>query len=41
VRGVFLQDMSFDSLWPQIWPMMIIALVTLSMAGWLFRHRTD
>ncbi|KUJ74169.1 antibiotic ABC transporter permease [Thiomicrospira sp. XS5] len=41
VRGVFLQDMSFDSLWPQIWPMMIIALVTLSMAAWLFRHRTD
>lgn len=40
VRGVFLQDMGFDALWSQLWPMMIIALVTLSFAAWLFRHRT-
>ena len=24
----------------QIWPLGVIALLTLSVAGWLFRHRT-
>lgn len=41
VRGVFLQNMGFDSLWPHIWPMMVIAVITLSLAGWLFRNRSD
>ncbi|QKI89050.1 ABC transporter permease [Thiomicrorhabdus xiamenensis] len=40
VRGVFLQDLSLETLWPQIWPMMLIALFTLSSAAWLFRHRS-
>jgi ABC-2 type transport system permease protein len=40
VRGIFLQDVGMDVVWSQIWPMAIIAVVTLSMAGWLFRHRT-
>ncbi|MPQ76647.1 ABC transporter permease [Hydrogenovibrio sp. JE_KL2] len=40
VRGIFLQDVGMDVVWSQIWPMAIIAMVTLSMAGWLFRHRT-
>jgi ABC-2 type transport system permease protein len=24
---------------PQLWPLGVIALVTLALAGWLFRHR--
>lgn len=40
VRGIFLEDMQFSTLWSQIWPMIIIAFVTLSSAAWLFRHRT-
>jgi hypothetical protein len=26
-------------LWPQLWPLAIIAAVTLSGASWMFRHR--
>lgn len=40
VRGIFLQDIGMDVVWSQIWPLAIIALVTMSLAGWLFRHRT-
>jgi len=39
VRSVFMEAGSYDMLWPQFWPMAIIAVVTLMMAGWLFRHR--
>jgi len=39
VRGVFLEGASTRSLTPQYWPMLIIGLVTLAIAGWLFRRR--
>ncbi len=39
VRSVFMEAGSYDLLWPQLWPMAIIAVITLMMAGWLFRHR--
>lgn len=39
VRSVFMEAGSYDLLWPQFWPMAIIAVLTLMMAGWLFRHR--
>jgi len=39
VRSVFLEGASLEILMPQYWPMAIIAVVTLSLAGWLFRHR--
>ena len=39
VRSVFLEATDLEILWPQYWPMAIIAVVTLSLAGWLFRHR--
>jgi ABC-2 type transport system permease protein len=41
LRGVFLEGDSYALLFNQYWPMAIIALVTLSLAGWLFRHRMD
>ena len=39
VRGVFLEGSSTSSLVPQYWPMMVIGVVTLATAGWLFRRR--
>jgi ABC-2 type transport system permease protein len=39
VRSVFMEAGSYDLLWPQFWPMAIIAAITLMMAAWLFRHR--
>ncbi len=39
LRSVFLEGASGELLISQYWPMAVISLVTLSVAGWLFRHR--
>jgi drug efflux transport system permease protein len=39
LRSVFLQGTPFHLLLPQFWPLLAIAAVALSIAGWLFRHR--
>lgn len=39
LRGVFLEGATVSLLWPQYWPMAIIGLVNLALAGWLFRRR--
>jgi len=39
LRGVFLEGTPFHLLLPQLWPMAVIGLSTLTLAGWLFRHR--
>ena len=39
VRSVFMEGAGFDLLWHQYWPMAVIAVFSLAMAGWLFRHR--
>lgn len=39
VRAVFLEGDSYSLLFDQYWPMAIIGLVSLTFAGWLFRHR--
>ena len=39
LRSVFLQGGSTSLLWPQYWPMMLMGLATLTLAGVLFRHR--
>ena len=41
LRGVFLEGDGYSILLPYYWPMVIIAMVTLSLAGWLFRHRMN
>jgi len=41
LRGVFLEGSSSAILLPYYWPMGVIALVTLSLAGWMFRHRMN
>lgn len=37
--GVFLKGMPVALVWQSVWPMMLIAAVTLSGAAWLFRRR--
>ncbi len=39
LRGVFLEGDSYTLLFDQYWPMAIIAMINLTLAGWLFRHR--
>jgi ABC-2 type transport system permease protein len=39
VRGVFLEDAPFHVLADQYWPMALIGIINLLIAGWLFRHR--
>jgi ABC-2 type transport system permease protein len=36
---VYLEGADLVLLWPQLWPLAIIAAVTLSGASWMFRHR--
>ena len=36
---VFLEGLPFDALMDQCWPMAVIGVVNLIVAGWLFRHR--
>jgi ABC-2 type transport system permease protein len=39
LRGVFLGGARFPLLIHQMWPLALIALLSLSTASWLFRHR--
>lgn len=39
LRDVFLKGSSLELLVHQLWPMAVIGLVSLALAGWLFRHR--
>jgi drug efflux transport system permease protein len=39
LRGVFLEGTPFHLLVAQFWPMAVIGLVNLTLAGFLFRHR--
>jgi ABC-2 type transport system permease protein len=35
----YLEGVGLEQLWPDLWPLAIMALVTLSAASWMFRHR--
>jgi ABC-2 type transport system permease protein len=39
LRAVFLEGAPFHLLIGQFWPMALIGIVNLTVAGWLFRHR--
>jgi ABC-2 type transport system permease protein len=41
VHRVYLQGAGIDQLVPDLWPMAIIAAVTLTGAAWMFRNRTE
>ena len=40
-QRVYLEGVGFDRMIPYLWPMAIIATVTLSVATWMFRNRTQ
>ncbi len=39
LRGTFLQGMPFHLLIPELWPLAVIGIASLAIAGWLFRNR--
>ena len=39
-KGVFLKDLPAEVIMAHLWPLALIAGVTLSAAAWLFRHKT-
>ncbi len=39
LRKVFLEGAGFEILFPQLWPMALIGMAALVLAGWMFRHR--
>lgn len=41
IKGVFLKEMPWHDVLTNIWPMMLIALGTLSAATWLFKRRLE
>ena len=41
LREIFLEGADLTMVWPEIWPLMIMACVTLPLAAWLFRHRSQ
>lgn len=41
LRGIFLEGAGVAMIWPELWPLLIIAAVTLPLAAWLFRHRAQ
>ena len=41
VKGVFLKHFTFADIIPLVWPMLLIALFTLSAGLWVFKHRIE
>ncbi|MCF8106666.1 MAG: ABC transporter permease [Desulfohalobiaceae bacterium] len=41
LRRIFLEGADVSMIWPQIWPLLIMAGLTLPAAGYLFRHRSQ
>ena len=41
VNGLFTKDMPLHTVFENAWPLMAIALVTMTAAAWLFRHRME
>lgn len=40
-KGLFLKDLSYPVVFDQLWPMLLIAICTLSIAGLFFRRRLE
>jgi ABC-2 type transport system permease protein len=41
LRSIFLEGADVKVLWPNIWPLLVMAAIALPSAAWLFRHRTQ
>lgn len=39
VKGIFLKDYGAALIWPELWPLLLITAVTMSLAYWMFRRR--
>lgn len=39
LRNIFLEGADLAMIWPHLWPLLIMASVTLSLSAWMFRHR--
>jgi len=39
IRSVFMEGANMQLLWPQFWPMAVIAAMSLVASGWLFKNR--
>ena len=39
VKGLFIKNISYQVLFQSVWPMLVIATLTLSSANWMFRKR--
>ncbi|MBU1139047.1 MAG: ABC transporter permease [Proteobacteria bacterium] len=39
LRNIFLEGADLSMTWPYLWPLLLIASVTLPLSAWLFRHR--
>jgi len=41
IKGIFLKDIPASEVFRHTWPMALIALFTLSLAGWMFKRRLE
>lgn len=41
LRNIFLEGAGVSMIWPQLWPLLLMAGFTLPLAGWMFRHRSQ
>jgi ABC-2 type transport system permease protein len=41
IKGIFLKGFTFSQIWPQLWPLFLIGVVTLMMAYSMFIRRSS
>ncbi len=41
IKGIFLKNIPAYEVWVHTWPMALIAIFTLSLAGWMFKRRLE
>jgi len=41
IKGIFLKNMPAGEVFMHTWPMALIALFTLPLAGWMFKRRLE
>lgn len=41
LRDIFLAGADTAAIWPQLWPLLVIASVTMPLAAWMFRRRAE
>lgn len=41
IKGIFLKDIPFQEVLRHVWPMALMAMCTLSLAGWMFKRRLE